>query len=78
MDKEGRITLKSIDDTNNEGGLKWKRKSELSKQFSISNKSRISIKGNNQYEYLINEEDPFNISRASKLISAYNNNEEGD
>ena len=53
VDDEGRITLKSMlggmGGRNSEGingsGLKFKRKSELTK--SLSNKSRISIKGMN-------------------------------
>lgn len=52
IDDEGRITLKQMmgaigrsSDAVNGSGLKFKRKSELTK--SLSNKSRISIKGFN-------------------------------
>jgi len=52
VDAQGRVTLKSLmssgresSSSSNGGGLKWKRKSELSKP--LSDKSRISIKGNN-------------------------------
>ena len=45
------------------GSLKFKRKSEL--KNPIGTKSRISIKGENKYEFIMNEEDPFNHSRSS-------------
>lgn len=77
IDDEGRVTLKSmlgaIGDRNSDGvngsGLKFKRKSELTKP--LSNKSRISIKGANQYEFTYNNNDddePFNQSRSSIVV----------
>lgn len=63
IDDQGRVSLKSLRDSNTNNGLKWKRKSELSKDYS--NKSRISIKGNNQYEYIAGSEDPFNNGSGS-------------
>lgn len=54
IDEEGRMSLKSLsgrDSNSSMGGLKWKRKSELSS--SILDKSRISIKGENQYEFIL-------------------------
>lgn len=50
IDDEGKITLKQMMGARNSdgltgSGLKFKRKSELTK--SLSNKSRISIKGAN-------------------------------
>jgi hypothetical protein len=54
IDDQGRVTLKSLtgrDSTasmeNGGSGLKWKRKSELSRPIESTGKSRISIKGNN-------------------------------
>lgn len=67
VDENGRATLKSMQGRDSTasigGGLKWKRKSELSKSIASSGKSRISIKGNNQYEYHYGNNDPFNISQ---------------
>lgn len=68
IDEEGRATLKSINLNGREsvessrssgGGLKWKRKSELSKPIS-DDKYRISIKGPNIYEYKNKPDSPFN------------------
>jgi len=60
VDSEGRMTLRSLRDSNASNGLKWKRKSELSQSFASSGKSRISIKGANQYEFNLRADDPFN------------------
>lgn len=82
MDAEGRVSLRSMNRDSNSNGsngiyggggqLKWKRKSELSKSIA-SDKSRISIKGNNQYEYTFKQDDPFkNFQGRNSIV---NNNE---
>ena len=81
----GRITLKSLvigeneaeDGASSQGRtsmVRWKKKSELSRK-SLDKKSRISIKGANQYEYHIQDQDPFNVSRSSVLLDG-NSSEE--
>ena len=68
VDEEGRNTFKSIfsgdDRQSNAGGLKFIRKSELKE--SLLNKNRISIKGANQYEFILQDDDIFNFSEFSK------------
>lgn len=79
VDSEGKNTLINIFgndyDANgrSSGGTKFKRKSEL--KHSIASKSRISIKGENQYSYILNEEDPFIQSRSS--VAGFYQNKQG-
>lgn len=89
IDENGRATLKSLHGRDSTasigGGLKWKRKSELSKSIASSGKSRISIKGNNQYEYYYGNNDPFNASQQVNIQDImqdanhhyYNNSNDG-
>ncbi len=79
VDDQGRVSMRSIRDsnmsassasgimTNGGGQLKWKKKSELSKPLDTS-KSRISIKGDNQYELVLQQDDPFKNGRKSSLM----------
>lgn len=77
IDDEGRCTLKSLSGRDSSASigsgnnhLKWKRKSELSNSIlSMSNKSRISIKGANQYEYILKQDDPFNYGNRQSHIA---------
>ena len=51
VDEDGRVSLRSLSGKDSSSGLlKWKRKSELSKEIP-ADKSRISIKGQNNYEF---------------------------
>ena len=63
MDEFGRS---SVRDSN----LKWKRKSEISKD--LSQKSVISIKGANNYHCYLNQGDPFNAANNSNSIAGSN------
>jgi hypothetical protein len=60
------------------GGIKWKKKSELSDEcrMSIASKSRISIKGTSQYEYILKEDDPFKVKPSANIKGMSSNNGE--